>query len=38
MSEEQKGLLRKFAELGGERVHPMSSSFLERAKKFFTGA
>ena len=38
MSEEQKGLLRKFAELGGGHVHPMSSSFLERAKKFFTGA
>lgn len=37
LSEEQKALLKKFAELGGERVHPMSSSFLERAKKFFTG-
>ncbi len=38
MTDEQKALLAKFAELGGERVHPISSSFIERAKKFFTGA
>lgn len=38
LNEEQKQLLARFAELGGERVHPISSSFFERAKKFFTGS
>lgn len=38
LTEEQKKLLARFAELGGERIHPISSSFLDRAKKFFTGS
>lgn len=38
LTEEQRQLLVRFAELGGGRVNPMSSSFIERAKKFFTGA
>ncbi|MEJ2744523.1 MAG: DnaJ C-terminal domain-containing protein, partial [bacterium] len=37
ITEEQKQLLRKFAELSGETLYPMSSSFLAKAKKFFTG-
>jgi molecular chaperone DnaJ len=34
---EQQELLRRFAALGGEMSHPQSSSFFEKAKKFFTG-
>lgn len=37
LTEEQKALLQKFAELGGEKSHPRSSSFFEKARKFFTG-
>jgi molecular chaperone DnaJ len=37
LSEEQKQLLRKFAELSGEHSYPMRSSFLQKAKNFFTG-
>ncbi len=37
ITEEQKRLLEKFAELGGEKLYPMSSSFFAKAKKFFTG-
>jgi len=37
ITDEQKQLLKKFAELGGERLYPMSSSFFEKAKNFFTG-
>ncbi len=36
LSKEQKELLKRFAELGGERSYPMRSSFLHKAKKFFT--
>jgi len=32
---DQKDMLRKFAELGGEKIHPLRQSFLEKAKKFF---
>jgi len=37
ITDEQKQLLKKFAELGGERLYPMSSSFFAKAKNFFTG-
>lgn len=37
LSKEQKGLLERFAELAGERSYPIRSSFLDKAKKFFTG-
>ena len=37
ITDEQKQLLKKFAELGGERLYPLSSSFFAKAKKFFTG-
>jgi len=37
LTEEQKQLLRKFAELSGEKSYPMSSSFFAKAKEFFTG-
>ena len=37
LSEEQKRLLRRFAELGGGRSYPLMTSFLEKAKKFFIG-
>jgi molecular chaperone DnaJ len=35
LSGEQKELLRKFAEISGERHHPIAQSFLEKAKKWF---
>lgn len=37
LSAEQKELLRRFAELSGVRTHPLYSSFLEKAKRFFSG-
>jgi molecular chaperone DnaJ len=35
LSEKQKELLQQFAELSGEKVNPISSSFMERAKNLF---
>ncbi|HRZ86916.1 MAG TPA: molecular chaperone DnaJ [bacterium] len=35
LSAEQKQLLAKFAELSGEKHHPICRSFLEKAKKWF---
>jgi molecular chaperone DnaJ len=35
LNEEQRHLLRKFAESGGEKIHPIRQSFLDKAKKFF---
>ncbi len=35
LSDKQKELLRQFAELSGEKVNPISSSFMEKAKKLF---
>ena len=32
----QKAMLKEFAELGGEKVHPLSTSFLDKVKQFFT--
>ncbi|MCX6357958.1 MAG: molecular chaperone DnaJ, partial [Candidatus Aureabacteria bacterium] len=37
LTEEQKALLCRFAELGGDTSHPLSSSFFAKAKKIFTG-
>lgn len=36
LSDKQKELLRQFAEISGEKVNPLSSSFVDRMKKFFT--
>ncbi|MCD6459624.1 molecular chaperone DnaJ [bacterium] len=35
LSSEQKQLLQKFAEISGEDVYPMMSSFFSKAKNFF---
>lgn len=35
LNQEQRDLLQKFAEIGGEKIHPMRQSFLDKAKKFF---
>jgi len=37
LTAEQQDLLRRFAQLSGETSHPQTSSFFEKAKKFFTG-
>lgn len=37
LTDEQKDLLIKFAEIGGENVYPMMSSFFKKAKNFFKG-
>lgn len=34
LNDEQRKLLEKFAEIGGEKIHPIGKSFLEKAKKF----
>ena len=34
LTEEQKQLLSRFAQLSGERAYPMTQSFFEKAKKF----
>ena len=34
LTDEQKQLLTRFAQLGAERIYPMTQSFWERAKKF----
>lgn len=36
LSEKQKDLLKQFAELSGEKVNPLSSTFMERMKKLFS--
>ena len=35
LNDEQRKLLEKFAESGGEKIHPLAKSFLEKAKKLF---
>jgi len=35
LNEEQKELLRKFAESRGENLDPLSKSFMKKVKKFF---
>lgn len=35
LNAEQKELLKKFAEIGGEKIHPIQQSFLDKAKEFF---
>jgi molecular chaperone DnaJ len=35
LSEKQKELLKQFADISGEKVNPLSSSFFEKAKKLF---
>lgn len=35
LSEKQKDLLRQFAELSGEKVNPISSSFVQKVKDLF---
>jgi molecular chaperone DnaJ len=35
LSQEQKMLLKKFAEISGEEVHPLSKSFMDKLKKVF---
>jgi molecular chaperone DnaJ len=35
LSEEQRRLLRRFAELGGEEVHPARKTFLEKVRELF---
>jgi len=37
LTEEQKSLLRKFAEISGEEIYPMMNSFFQKAKNFFKG-
>jgi molecular chaperone DnaJ len=37
LTEDQKELLGNFARLAGEKTHPLSSSFLKKAKRFFAG-
>ncbi len=37
LTDEQKDLLVKFAEIGGENVYPMMNSFFKKAKNFFKG-
>ncbi len=36
LSEKQKDLLKQFAELSGEKVNPISSSFVQKAKRLFS--
>ena len=36
LSDRQKELLKEFATLSGEKVNPMASSFMEKAKKIFS--
>ena len=36
LSEKQKELLKQFAELSGEKVHPLSSGFMAKAKHLFS--
>ena len=36
LSDRQKELLKEFAELSGEKVNPISSSFMQKAKKLFS--
>ncbi len=36
LSDKQKDLLREFSSLSGDKAHPMSSSFMEKAKKLFS--
>ena len=36
LSDKQKELLKQFAALSGEKVNPISSSFIEKAKKLFS--
>lgn len=36
LSDKQKALLREFAQISGEKVSPMSSSFMQKMKKIFT--
>ena len=36
LSERQKDILRQFAELSGEKVNPISSSFSQKAKRLFS--
>ncbi len=35
LSEDQKELLRRFAELSGDKVNPISNSFVQKAKNLF---
>ncbi|MDP8262651.1 MAG: molecular chaperone DnaJ [Candidatus Ancaeobacter aquaticus] len=35
LTSEQKSLLTQFAEISGEEVHPISQSFIKKAKKWF---
>ena len=37
LSDKQKELLKQFAELSGEKVNPVTSSFSEKIKKLFKG-
>ena len=36
LSEKQKELLKQFAEISGEKANPLSSSFVDRMKNFFS--
>ncbi|OIO38578.1 MAG: molecular chaperone DnaJ, partial [Candidatus Omnitrophica bacterium CG1_02_46_14] len=36
LSEAQKEILKQFAELSGEKVNPLSSSFVQKAKRLFS--
>ena len=36
MNSEQKELLKKFAESGGEKVNPLASSFMGKVKDLFS--
>jgi molecular chaperone DnaJ len=37
LSDEQRGLLREFAELSGEKTHEKQQSFFEKMKAAFMG-
>ncbi len=36
LSEKQKDMLKQFAELSGEKVNPISNSFVQKAKRLFS--
>ena len=36
LSDKQKELLRQFAEIGGEKVNPLSNSFVSKVRSFFS--
>ncbi len=36
LSEKQKELLKQFADASGEKINPISSSFMEKVKRFFS--